>query len=73
MVRLKNNLVYNLADPESQALDLDFYTPLLESSFKAAGFHDTFLIGDILMALNLFSQKSPLLLLQLPLCHARVL
>ena len=60
MVRLKNNLIYNLAEPESQALDLDFYTPLLESSFKAAGFHDTFLISDILMALNLFSQKSPL-------------
>ena len=59
MVRLKNNLIYNLADPVSPVLDLDFYRPLLESSFKEAGFHDTFLISDILMALNLFSQKTP--------------
>ena len=60
MVRVKNNLIFNLAEPDGVALDLDFYTPLLEASFKEAGFHDTFLISDILMALNLFSQKKPL-------------
>ena len=57
MIQINDKLILVEHLGEKVSLDLSDYCPVLEKCFKKAGFHDPFLIDDILLAVSLFAKS----------------
>lgn len=57
MIQINNKLIPVGENGQIISVDLGDYKPVLESSFKKCGFHDSFIIDDILLAMSFFAKK----------------
>ncbi|WDE97809.1 hypothetical protein PQO03_18440 [Lentisphaera profundi] len=57
MIQINDKLIPVDQDGRIISVDLGDYQPVLEASFKKCGFHDVFLIDDILVAMSLFARN----------------
>lgn len=57
MIQINNKLIPVGENGHIVSADLGDYQAVLESSFKKCGFHDAFIIDDILVAMSFFAKK----------------